>query len=444
MVGYGDPTDVPLVGDWDGNGTTTVGLQRANTFLLRNQNTTGAAEVGAVYGDPGDVGVAGDWDGDGTDTIGVRRGATFFLRNSNASGAADLAASYGEATVVAPPAVPGLTVDVIAAGLTNPWDVAFTPDGTMLVTERPGRLSVRLPDGTFRPLTADLSDLLVSGETGLMGIEVDPGFAANRRFYTCQGRVGPSVQVVAWTVDAAYTTATRVADPLVGGLPSSGGRHGGCRPRIGADGALWIGTGDAAVGTNPQDVTSLGGKVLRVDPATGQGLPGNPFVGGGGDPRIYSFGHRNVQGLAVRPGTAEMWAVEQGTDRDDEVNLLQPGGNYGYDPVPGYNEAVPMTFAGGVPARWSSGFPTLALSGGTFLSGAGWGAWNGALVAGALKNQSLRVFVLQGDSVVDVQSPPELAGTYGRLRTPRLGPDGSLYVTTDNGGGDLILRVTPR
>jgi glucose/arabinose dehydrogenase len=335
-------------------------------------------------------------------------------------------------------------VDVVAAGLTNPWDVAFTPDGTMLVTERPGRLSARLPDGTFRTLAADFSDLLVSGETGLMGLEVDPGFATNRRIYTCQGRVGPSVQVVAWTVDPAYTSAVRVANPLVGGLPSSGGRHGGCRPRFGPDGALWIGTGDAAVGTNSQDVTSLGGKVLRVDPNTGQGVAGNPFVAGGGDPRIYSYGHRNVQGLALRPGTAEMWAVEQGTDRDDEINLLQAGGNYGYNPVPGYNEAVPMTFAGGVAAQWSSGSPTLALSGGTFLSGAAWGAWDGALATGALKNQTLRVFVLAGDTVVDVQAPAELAGIYGRLRTPRLGPDGNLYVTTDNGGADAILRVTPR
>lgn len=445
VVRYGDPNDVPIVGDWDGNRSVTVGVRRGIRFYLRNTNSDGDADVAADYGDAGDVPVVGDWDGNGTQTIGVRRGNAFYLRNSNTTGPADIYQPYGGPTVVRPDREPNLTVTGVVGGLTNAWDVAFTPDGAMFVTERPGRLSVLLPDGTFRQLNADMSDLFVSGETGLMGIEVDPNFATNRRIFTCQGKSGPSVQVVAWVIDAGYTQAVRSANPLVGGLPSTSGRHGGCRPRFGPDGYLWIGTGDATTGTNPQDLASLGGKVLRVDPQTGEAAPGNPFIGVPGvDPRIYSYGHRNVQGLALRPGTAQMWAVEQGSDRDDEINLLQAGGNYGWDPVPGYNESVPMTFAGGVPARWSSGFPTVATSGGTFLAGPAWGRWDGALAVGELKGQALRIFLFSGDSIVDSRAPAQLAGPFGRIRTPRMGPDGSLYVTTDNGGGiDGVLRVTP-
>jgi glucose/arabinose dehydrogenase len=445
VVHYGNPDDVPIVGDWDGNKTVTVGVRRGIRFYLRNSNATGDADITADFGDVGDVAVAGDWTGKGSQSIGVRRGGAFYLRNSNTTGAADISQPYGDLTRVRSEREPNLTVTPVVGGLTNAWDVAFTPDGAMFVTERPGRLSVRLPDGLFRQLNADMSDLFVASETGLMGIEVDPNFTANRRIFTCQGKVGPSVQVVAWVVDAGYTQAVRSANPLVGGLPSTTGRHGGCRPRFGPDGYLWIGTGDAITGTNPQNLASLGGKVLRVDPQTGGAAAGNPFVGvAGADPRIYTYGHRNVQGLALRPGAAQMWAVEQGPDRDDELNLLQPGGNYGWDPVPGYNEGVPMTFAGAVPAKWSSGYPTVATSGGTFVSGPAWGRWDGALAVGELKNQLLRIFLLDGDSVVDSRAPGQLIGAFGRIRTPRMGPDGSLYVTTDNGGGtDVVLRVTP-
>ena len=171
-----------------------------------------------------------------------------------------------------------------------------------------------------------------------MGIVVDPSFASNRRFYTCQGHTGPEVQVIAWTINSAYTEATRVADPLVGDIPASSGRHGGCRLRFGPEGYLWIATGDAATGTVPQDLTSLGGKVLRVDASTGAGVPANPFTS---SPLVYTYGHRNVQGLALRPGTSQMWSVEHGPSVDDEINLLAAGGNYGWNSVPGYNEGVP-------------------------------------------------------------------------------------------------------
>ena len=337
---------------------------------------------------------------------------------------------------------PKLLVSTLVSGLSIPWDLAFTPDGTMLFTERRGVLSSRGADGTVRTVDAELGDLFANGETGVMGIVVDPDFASNRRFYTCQGHAGPEVQVIAWTIDAAYTVATRVADPLVGGIPATSGRHGGCRLRFGPEGYLWIATGDAASGTVPQNLSSLGGKVLRVDPSTGAGAPTNPFA----PSRVYTYGHRNVQGLALRPGTRQMWSVEHGPRVNDEINLLVAGRNYGWDPVPGYNEAVPMTdlvkFPGAVEARWSSGAPTLAVSGGIFLEGEQWGVWEGRLAVATLRDSKLRLFEFtpNGDFVSQVVVP-ELDGVFGRLRTPMMGPDGALYVTTSNGGGDRILRI---
>ena len=338
---------------------------------------------------------------------------------------------------------PKLTVVSLVSGLRVPWGLAFAPDGTMLFTERSGGLSSRLPDGTVQSVSADFDDLLVSGEAGLMAIVVDPAFASNRRFYTCQAHTGRVVQVIAWTFnDDTYTAATRVADPLVGNIPAAS-RHSGCRLRFGPQGYLWIATGDATVGTAPQDLDSLGGKVLRVNAATGAAAAGNPFGS-----RIYTYGHRNVQGLARRPGTDQMWSVEHGPRVDDEINLLSAGGNYGWDPVPGYDEGVPMTdlakFPGALVARWSSGTPTLATSGGIFLEGAQWGRWDGRLAVASLKDQTLRVFrFTAAGAFVSQVVVPELDGRYGRLRTPLLGPDGALYVTTSNGSGDRILKVVP-
>jgi glucose/arabinose dehydrogenase len=355
-------------------------------------------------------------------------------------------------------AAPALRVTVLADGLDHPWDVAQAPDGTLLTDERAGGFNAVLPDGTVRALRADFGDLFATGETGLMGLVLDPAFPGNRRFYTCQGRrdgARASISVVAWTVDDGWRTATRVADPLLGGIPVNEaiGRHGGCRLRFDPTGALLVSTGDNAVGTHPQDTHSLSGKVLRLDAATGRPAAGNPFQGrpAAGSPYVYTFGHRNVQGLAVRPGTTQVFAVEQGTFRDDEVNLLRPGGNYGYDPVGSgsYDESVPMTdtrIAGVVPAVWSSGPATIATCGGTFLDGKEWGSYDGLLLLGVLKGQG--VLALRLDAAGGLQGQfrlPELEGTHGRIRTVQQGSDGALYVTTDNGSAsDQLLRVTPR
>ena len=204
-------------------------------------------------------------------------------------------------------------------------------------------------------------------------------------------------------------------------------------------------TGDAGGETNAQDLTSLAGKVLRVDASTGAAAPGNPFA----PSLVYSYGHRNPQGLALRPGTRQMWSVEHGPSRDDEINLLVSGANYGWQSAPNtYDEGV-MTdlkqFPDAVEARWSSGANTIATSGGIFLEGDDWGIWEGRLAVASLKNKSLRLLefdaagVLLSEHVVG-----ELKNAYGRLRTPMVGPNGALYVSTSAGGGsDKILLVAP-
>jgi glucose/arabinose dehydrogenase len=359
-----------------------------------------------------------------------------------------------------PQDAPRLAVTVVLDGLDHPWDVAQAPDGTLLVDERPGRLTAVRPDGEVLDVAADLDDLYAQGETGLMGLVLDPRFEVNRRLYTCQGLLdgdsadgGASIAVVAWTVAADWRSATRIADPLVGGLPANeaSGRHGGCRLRFDVEGALLVGTGDNAVGSYPQDRGVLGGKVLRVDPVTGAAWPGNPFAGQpGASPLVWTYGHRNVQGLAVRPGTGQVFAVEQGTDRDDEVTLLSAGGNGGYDPDGDgtYDESVPMTdpaLPGVVPATWASGDPTIATSGATFLAGEQWGAYDGLLVVGVQKDTGLLALRIDADGgLVEQFRIPELEDAYGRIRTPQLGSDGALYVTTDNGDGeDVLLRIIP-
>ena len=457
--------------DADGNPDTEADDTIDVTVTLTNEDEDGTVSffpdqprVGTVLratiSDPdGDVRfVAWRWarSSDQTDWTSVSAsGASYTPKGSDAGmyirarasyrdgeGSGKTAEAVSDQTVGARETAPEITVVELVSGLTIPWDLAFTHDGTMLFTERGGVLSSRLTDGTVQTVTADFSDLYVSAEAGLMAIVVDPDFSSNRRFYTCQSHTGRTAQVIAWTINARYASATRVADPLVGDIPAAR-RHSGCRLRIGPQGYLWVATGDATSGTVPQDLTSLGGKVLRVNSSTGAAAPGNPF-----GTRVYTYGHRNPQGLARRPGTNQMWSVEHGPTVDDEINLLSSGGNYGWDPVPGYNQSVPMTdlgkFPDAVEARWSSGDPTLATSGGIFLEGADWEEWNGRLAVATLKGRSLRVFEFSASGAfMSHVVAPGLDGAYGRLRTPMLGPDGALYVTTSNGAGaDRILRVT--
>lgn len=386
--------------------------------------------------------------------------AASLLTGALLGGCSDEDGSDAARAATSPPEdAPSLRVETVLDGLDHPWDVAQAPDGTLLLDERGGGFTAVLPDGSSQPVEADLDDLFAMGETGLMGLVLDPAFGENRKFYTCQGVVDggadglPSIEVVGWTVDAGWTRATRFADPLVGEIPVNReiGRHGGCRLRFDTDGRLLVGTGDNARGTNPQDLGTLAGKLLRVDPVTGEPAAGNPFLTDD-DPvtrMVVGYGHRNVQGVAVQPGTGRVYTGEQGSTVDDEVNLAVDGGNYGWDPVGQgeYDESVPMTdpdIPDAIDAVWSSGDPTIAVCGITFLDGDQWGAYDGLLLLGVQKDTGVLALRLDDSGeLVEQYRLPELED-YGRIRSPQLGTDGALYVTTDNGEGrDLLLRVTP-
>jgi len=339
------------------------------------------------------------------------------------------------------PGIPALTVTTVIGGLDRPWDVRFTPDGTMLATERAGRINAII--GGNRIVMAAPSDVVVASEGGMLGLAIDPGFATNRRIYTCfMSNISGSLdeRVVRWVVDPTFVSLSGRTD-IVTGIPMSSGRHSGCRLRFGPDAALWITTGDAARTDTAQNPISLGGKILRVN-TDGSPATGNP--GGALDPRIFTLGHRNVQGLDFRPSDGRAFSVEQGTNCDDEVNLPVAGANFGWNPgaFGFYNEIAPMTdgatVPGAVPAVWSSGCPTIATSGAGFVSGAQWGVWNNALVMGALAGTQLRVVSFDASGVLTNQWTA--LTNQGRIRTATQGPDGALYVLTDSSSGS-ILRV---
>ncbi|MET0447029.1 MAG: PQQ-dependent sugar dehydrogenase [Aeromicrobium sp.] len=356
---------------------------------------------------------------------------------------------------------PTLAVTVVQDGLEHPWDLDFLPDGSMLVTERDQkRVLLRTPGGSVRTVLDSPRGMWSGGETGLMGIEVASDFATTRAFTTCHGyrRGGvEDVRVVRWRLNRAGTKASYVRT-LVTGLPSTSGRHGGCALATGSRNQLYIGTGDAATGRNAQRLTSGGGKVLRVDATTGRPVKTNPFIRSSSrmKQRVFTYGHRNVQGLARR-NDGTLWSVEQGSYRDDEVNKLVKKGNYGWNPVPraagdpAYNEGAnsPMTDRS-LPgkqrtARWRSGVRTYATSGGTFVNGSSWGDWRGSLAVASLKDESLRLLRFnRAGTLRGSWKPVALDGTYGRLRGAVQGPDGALYLTTSNGSDDKILRVTAR
>ncbi|ATE52433.1 PQQ-dependent sugar dehydrogenase [Actinosynnema pretiosum] len=328
-------------------------------------------------------------------------------------------------------AAAGLTVETVASGLAHPWGIDWLPDGRMLVTQRPGTVSV-VENGQVKDLDVD-TGAVARGEGGLLGIAVHPGAS---RFTTCQNTAS-DIRLTTWELGDGDAVG-KVGDLLTGLPANPGGRHSGCRLAIDADGKLRVGTGDAARADTSQDRDGLGGKTLVVDLGTGEH-------------RVETYGHRNVQGIAVRSDGLVV-SAEHGPSVDDELNVLKPGANYGWDPSRGgtqggYDESVPMTdlerFPDAVPAIWSSGSPTEAVSDAAFLQGEQWGGLDGALAVTALKGSKLFLFEITPEGGVhSVSAPPELDGTKGRLRAAKQGPDGALYVTTSNGDGDEVLRVT--
>jgi len=372
-----------------------------------------------------------------------------------------------------PPATdtPALTRTVILEGLSNPWDIAVAADGAMFFTERCRGLSVRHANGTVTRLFGTTgsalvaADLVCLGQSGMHGVALDPSFASTRTLYvymTSNLNTAPRTnRVVRLVLDAGYTTAgnrvdivTDIAFKEVGNAVGGAGAHSGGRVRFGPDGLLYITTGDNHNPIIPQSPTLLGGKVLRVT-GSGAAAPGNAPPAGF-DARIYTYGHRNVQGIAFRPGTGQPFISEHGPNHSDEVTALVNGGNGGWDPkdrpnltcpdnycgYAGNATTMPMTdmvrFPNAMPARWNTNGASQGMGPAEFLVGSQWRAWNGRLAVGIMGAQRLAILELDAAgtavSVVDAALPSV------RFRALTRGPDGNLYVATDAGE---IWRVTP-
>lgn len=337
-----------------------------------------------------------------------------------------------------------LTADVVQAGLEHPWDIAFADDGRMLVTERIGRVRVFAsadPDAELIH-TATVPDVRAELESGLMGIAIHADAV-----YLCTTRGAEGSAPESWRIDLlraelAIDGSLTSFDPLLLGPTVGGTRHQGCAVEIGPDMHLWLTIGDANLpGTdNPaQDPAALNGKVVR------RTLDGNVPADAPMSNGAYSLGHRNPQGIAFGPDGLVV-AVEHGTDTNDEINVLEPGANYGYPCVTGVADRGPFPEVCGDtssfrPAAWSSGTPTIATSGTAFLTGSAWGAWEGSLVVTTLKEEDLRRFSVSPAGLVSLDDTL-LDGRFGRLRAAVIGPDDALYVSTSNGDDDRIVRIT--
>jgi glucose/arabinose dehydrogenase len=347
-----------------------------------------------------------------------------------------------------PPGNAGLKVTVIQSGLSVPWDLAFAPDGKMLVTERRGRLRIYASAEKDAELLQeiDIPDVLSVGESGAMGIAIDVDFADHPYIYICasrdpdgEDRPAPWVnQLIRYEVDADWHLTfdgPLFDDPV----PRAFRQHDGCAVQMDDTRHIWMSMGDTLKGAKgwPQDPARLNGKILRIN-ADGSVPDDNPvWPGADGPSYVYTIGHRNPQGIAFQPGTGEVYASEHGTMVDDEINHIVAGTNYGWacyldtdEPgiAPREDCPPPDQFT---PPAWASGAPTLATSGCVFLEGSQWGDWEGSLIVSTLKQQDLRRFVFNEDGTAH-EADILLDGQFGRLRGVVLGPDGALYVSTSN------------
>ncbi len=337
-----------------------------------------------------------------------------------------------------------LAFETIASGLQVPWALAWSPDGRLFFTERPGRLRV-IENGTLRPEpVATLPVSQNTAEGGLLGLALAPDFADSGALYVyytydVPGGLRNRVSRLRLADDGA-TDETVVLDNIQGGRVHDGGRIA-----FGPDGKLYVGTGDAQQPrTLPQDPTALNGKILRLNP-DGSVPDDNPFPGS----PVYSLGHRNVEGLAWRPSTGQLYAAEHGPTGEfgwcchDEINLIVPGGNYGWPEVIG--QAGDPRFRDPLVESGSGGWPPGGLAFATT------GPWAGDLFLASLAGGQLWRYTLTDDGESIADRAQLVHGEYGRLRALANGPGGALYVATSNRDGrgqpdpadDRIFRLTP-
>ncbi|MDD1477195.1 PQQ-dependent sugar dehydrogenase [Arthrobacter sp. H16F315] len=307
------------------------------------------------------------------------------------------------------------------AELRLPWSTVFLPDGTAVISERDTALLRTIAPGAGNGPAGTLGkvpDVVPGGEGGLLGLAVSPDFARDRYLYAYF--TAESDNRIARLQIEGSTGALRLGVPEVifTGIPKASTHNGG-RIRFGPDGQLYVGTGDSQRRGQPQDPKALGGKILRITP-DGRPTPGNPFDGN----PVYSLGHRNVQGLDW-DSSGRLWASEFGPDVDDELNLIVPGGNYGWPEVTGSPHRAGFLDAKVV-------WPSTADSSPSGLEIVGDTAY-----LGALRGQRVWAVPLNGEFAGDPVS--YFTGKYGRIRDVALAPDGRLWVLSNNKNPDFVL-----
>ncbi len=374
------------------------------------------------------------------------------LRRAAATG---LTLSLGLGALVAPlapaaAAPPTMTATVVASSLSIPWDVAFLPDGRMLVTERAGRIRIYSTPAMGATLvqTITVPSVRAEGEAGLMGIAVDIDFATNRHVYVCasrdySGSGGWKNQVLRYTLSPSLATWSAPTVLLTGA--AAGTNHDGCAVEMDRFAHLWVSIGDAGNEANAQNRASLNGKILRIN-RDGSIPSDNPLIAGTRN-ALYSMGHRNPQGIAIRPGTDQVYAAEHGPDVNDEINLKMAGGNYGWPCYTGPGTPYHLIAGCGAASAyreplWASGGSTLATSGAAFATGAQWGDDDGNLFVSTLKESDVRRFGVGAAGTTLTGPAIHFDTTWGRLRAMVYGPGGQLYVTTSNGSGDQVIRIS--
>jgi glucose/arabinose dehydrogenase len=343
---------------------------------------------------------------------------------------------------------PRLQLVTVASGLEHPWGMAFLPDGRVLVTERPGRLRIIGRDGRVGDPIEGVPAVDATGQGGLLDVVLDPEFAANRTVYLSYAEPrddGNGTSVARGVLDGATLTDVQV---IFRQQPSvRGGHHFGSRLVFARDGRLFVTLGERnSERARAQTLDTDIGKIVRIN-RDGGVPPDNPFVGReGARPEIWSYGHRNVQGAALHPVTGELWADEHGPKGGDELNRVLPGRNYGW-PVVSYGteysgaKISERGTAPGIESPVHYWVPSIAASGLLFYTGDRFPDWRLNAFVGGLKSQTLVRLRLDGDRVVEEESL--LAGVVReRVRDVDQGPDGCIYLLTDEVNGRL-LRLEP-
>lgn len=340
-----------------------------------------------------------------------------------------------------------VVITAVATGLVHPWSLAFLPDGRMLVTERPGRLRYVDAKGNVSAPVTGVPAVFAERQGGLLDVVLDPEFAANSTIYLSYAEPGDG-GANGTAVARARLDGMRLADVAVifRQQPKiASGHHFGSRLVFARDGKLFVTLGERnSQRDSAQDLGTHIGKVVRIG-KDGTVPADNPFVGRSGAlPEIWSYGHRNVQGAALHPATGELWTHEHGPRGGDEINITLAGRNFGW-PVITYGREYhgpaigEGTAKAGMEQPLHYWVPSIASSGMAFHSGHAFPAWKGQLFVGALLSKQLVRLELDSDNRVRSE---ERIAIGERVRDVREGPDGALYLLTDEDAGRL-LRVVP-